>query len=98
MDARAGGSDSPKSPSETADEAGTRIRHGAWHEQRAKIGGQRGWEIAEPLGVGGNSGGHKAPVVDPVIYVVGEEEGVREASGVEEISTLDLVLCCWKIL
>ena len=38
VDAQAGGSDGRKVPSETADKAGTRGRHGAW-EQRAKNGG-----------------------------------------------------------
>ena len=40
VDARAGGSNKRKTPSAPADEAGTRGRHGAWQEQRAKNGGR----------------------------------------------------------
>ena len=36
VDARAGRSNSQKSPSTTADEAGMRGRHGEWHEQGGK--------------------------------------------------------------
>ena len=52
--------------------------------RKGKKGGRQGWERAEPLGVGGNSGGRKASGVDPKIHGVGGEEGGREASGVEE--------------
>ena len=79
MDARAGGSDDKKFPSETADEEETRGRHGVRHEQGAEKGGQRGWERAEPLGVGGNSGGREASGVDPENHGVGGEERGREA-------------------
>ena len=82
-DARAGGSDGRKSPSETADEAGTRGCHGAW-EKMAKNKGQRDWAEAEPLGVGGNFGGREASGVDPKTHGVGGEKGGREASRVEE--------------
>ena len=78
------GSNGRKAPSATADEAGTRGRHGAWHEQGAKKGGRRGWEGAEPLGVGGNLGVCEASKVDPETHGVEGEEGGREASGVEE--------------
>ena len=44
VDVRAGRSDGRKVPSATAGKAGTQGRHGAWHEQRAKKGGRRGWE------------------------------------------------------
>ena len=84
MDTRAGGSDGQKVPSATANKAETRGRHGARREQGAKKGGRRGWERAEPLGVGGNSGGCEASGVDPEPHEVGGEEGDREASGVEE--------------
>ena len=49
-----------------------------------KKGGRRGWERAEPLGVRGNSRGREASGVYPKIHGVGEEEGGREASRVEE--------------
>ena len=97
MDARAGGSDGRKPFSATANEARTRGRYGAW-EQRTKNGGRSDWEGAEPSGVGGNFGGREASGVDPETHGVGWEKGGREASGAEEISTLELVLCCWKLL
>ena len=84
VDARAGGSDGQKSPSAMADEAGTWGRHGAWQEQRAKNGGRRDWEEAEPSGVGGNFGGREASGVDPKTHVVGGDEGGCKAFGVEE--------------
>ena len=69
VDARAGGSDGRKAPSAMVDKAGTRGRHGAW-EQRAKNGGRRDWEEAEPLGVGGKFGGREASGVDPETHTL----------------------------
>ena len=83
VDARAGGSDGRKAPSGTANETGTRGRHGAW-QQKAKNGGRRDREEAEPLGVGVNLGGREVSRLDPETHGVGGEEGGREASGVEE--------------
>ena len=53
-------------------------------EQGGKKGGRRGWEGAELLGVGGNSGGCEASEVDPDPHRVEWEEGGRKASRVEE--------------
>ena len=83
MDARAGGSEGRKSLSVTADKEGPQGRHGAC-KQRAKNGGQQYQGEAEPLVVGGNSGGSEASGVDPETHKEGGEEGRREASGVEE--------------
>ena len=82
VDARAGGSNGWKPFSATANEARTWGRNGAW-EQRAKNGGRRDWEGAEPVGVGGNFGGREVSGVDPKTHGVGGEEGGCEASGVE---------------
>ena len=81
---RSCGSDGRKVTSATADEADTRGRHRARREQGGKKGGRWGWEGAEPLGVGGNSGGRQASGVDPEPYGAEGAEGGREASGVEE--------------
>ena len=83
LDVRSGGSDGRKVPSTTANEAGTLGRHGAW-DQRAKNGGQREWEEAESLGLGGNSRGRESSRVDPETHRVGGEQGGHESSGVEE--------------
>ena len=83
MVTRASGSDGRKIPYATANEAETRGRHGARREQGAKKGGRRGWERAEPLGVGGDSGGREASGVDPETHGVEGEEGGRKASGVD---------------
>ena len=82
--ARAGRSDDGKGTSATADGGETRGRHGARKEQGGNKRGRRGWEGAEPWGVGGNSESRKASVVDPKPHVEEWEEGGREASRVEE--------------
>ena len=46
--------------------------------------GRRGWESADPWGVGGNSGGRKVSVVGPDPHGVEWEEGGRKAYGVEK--------------
>ena len=51
-DARSSGSGSRKVTSATADGGETQDRHGEWREQRGKNGRRRGWEEAEPWGVG----------------------------------------------
>ena len=83
-DARAGRSDEQKSPSTTADEASPRGRHGSRQGQRGHDGGRQEKVGAEPSGLVGNKGGHKASGVDPESHRVGEGEGGREASGVAE--------------
>ena len=82
-DARAGGSNGRKGTSATANGGETRGRHRAWIEQGRKKVGRRGWEGAEPWGVGGKSGGRKASGMDPDPHRVEREEGGRKASGVE---------------
>ena len=81
---RDGRRDESRTPSATADKAGTRGRHGARQGQWEHDGGRREKVGAEPLGVGGNNGGRKASRVDPEPHGVGGEEGGREASGVAE--------------
>ena len=50
---------------------------------RGKKGGRQGWEGAEPLGMGRNSGGREASRVDPNPHGVKGEDGGREASRVD---------------
>ena len=82
--ARAGGSDTRKPPSGAADKAGTRGRHGVRPGQGKKNGGRRENAGDVTLGVQGNNRGRKASGVDHESHRVGEGEGGREASGVEE--------------
>ena len=53
-------------------------------DSKGKNVGRRDWEGAEPSGVGGTFRGREASGVDPETHRVGEEEGGREASRVEE--------------
>ena len=62
---RAGGSGGRNVTSGTAKGGGMQSCHGAQKENGGKKGGRQGWEIADPWGVGGNSGGRKASGVDP---------------------------------
>ena len=55
--ARSSGSGGGKVTSGTADGGETRSRHGVQKQHGGKKGGRRGWECADPWGVGGNSGG-----------------------------------------
>ena len=84
VDAWAGRSNYRKDPSTTADEAGTRVRHGARQGQEVKNGGRQKFEGAEPSVVEGGNRGREASGVDPETHGVGGEEGGREASGVAE--------------
>ena len=82
--ARDGRSDGQNVTSTKDNEGETRGHHGARRDQGDKKGGRRGWEGAEPWGVGGNSGGPEASGVEPDPHGVEREEGDRKASRVEE--------------
>ena len=82
--ARAVWSDTGKAPSAAANEEGARGRHEARTGQGEKNGGRRENTGGKTSGVRGDDMGHEASGVAHESPGVGEEEGVREASGVAE--------------
>ena len=83
---RDGRSNTGKSPSAAADEAGARGRHGARPAQGGKKGGRQEKTSGKTSGVQGDNRGREASRVAHESPGVGDEEGGREASGVAENS------------
>ena len=81
-DAMAGGGDTGKASSATANETGAGGRHGARLEQRGRVAGRQENPSSESLVVPVDDGGCEASGVAHESSGVGDEEGGRETSGV----------------
>ena len=80
--AMAGGGDTWKPPSATADKVGAQGRHGTRPAERGRNRGRRENQAGESSGVWGSDGGCKASGVAHESPGVGFEEGGHKASGV----------------